>query len=79
MLDGTQAVKKFNSTVVDQIRIFMALYRIPDKNIDLLLVLNVPTETSDGGALGEQEVGIAQKEFETAALSLRIIDFGLFV
>ncbi|KAH8107204.1 Mog1p/PsbP-like protein, partial [Cristinia sonorae] len=78
LLDGTQTVKKFNATVPDQIRIFMALYRVEDKNVDLLLVMNVPISTLDGGALGEQEVLAAKEEFETAALTLQIMDFGLF-
>lgn len=79
VLDGTQTVKKFNASVPDQVRIFMALYRIEDKDVDLVLVMNVPIISQDGGAISGQDISIAQKEFETAALSLRIIDFGLFV
>jgi len=79
LLDGTQTVNKFNATVPDQIRIFMALYRIEDKNIDLVLVMNVPVSSLDGGAVNEEGVPASRKEFETAALSLRIVDYGLFV
>lgn len=78
LLEGTQTVKKFNATVPDQIRILMSLYRIEDKNVDLVLVMNVPVQTLDDGAVGEQGVEAARKEFETAALSLRIKDYGLF-
>ncbi|TCD66454.1 hypothetical protein EIP91_001334 [Steccherinum ochraceum] len=77
LLDGTQMVKKFNATVADQVRIFLALYRVEDKNVDLLLAMNVPISSIDGGSV--QDVTASQKEFETAALSLQIVDFDLFV
>lgn len=71
-------VKKFNAPVPDEIRIFMALYRVKNKSVDLLLVMNVPLTASDGGAINEGDISTSQEEFEAAVQSLRIVDFGLF-
>ncbi|KAI0078185.1 Mog1p/PsbP-like protein [Panus rudis PR-1116 ss-1] len=79
LLTGRQLVTKFNKSEVDEVQIFMALYRIESKNTDLVLTMNVPLRSADGGAVGEEGLAAAQKDFEAAARSLRILDFGLFV
>lgn len=78
ILSGTQLVRKFNSTHPDEIRILLAVYRIQDHNIDLVMTMNVPMKTSDDGAVSENEWQTSKRVFDVAAQSLRIVDFGLF-
>ena len=77
-LSGTQYVPKFNTTIPDEVQIFLAMYRISSKNVDLMLTMNVPTKAADGGALSRDQLATAKSTFETAAQSLYIADFGLF-
>lgn len=78
VLYGTQTVQKFNTATADEVRILLALYRVPQKNVDLVMTMNAPMTGSDGDAITEKEWGIAQDAFNTAARSLRIVDYGLF-
>jgi hypothetical protein len=78
VLHGTQSVPKFNSTTPDEVHILIALYRIRSKNVDLIMSMNIPTRTVDDGAVGEDDVLAAQRDFNAAATSLKIVDFGLF-
>lgn len=90
ILTGTQMVKKFNGQSADRaesagrvesadrVVVFMALYRVVHKSIDLVLTMNVPVEASGGDAVGEQAVPAARADFDTAATSLRILDYSLF-
>ncbi|EPQ58446.1 Mog1p/PsbP-like protein [Gloeophyllum trabeum ATCC 11539] len=78
VLYGTQSVKKFNQTVPDEVRILLALYRVKDKNVDLLLTCNVPVRAVDQGAVGEEGFTAAKGDFDRAVQTLRIVDFGLF-
>jgi hypothetical protein len=78
-LSGTQKVAKYNSTTLDDVLILLALWRVETKNVDLVLTFNVPLTTADDGgvdAAGQEE---AKRQFEEAAKSLRIADYGLFV
>lgn len=79
VLTGTQAVRKFNSSRPDEIRVLLAVYRVSSHNIDLVLHMNVPMKTSDGGAVNEEQWLAARDAFMVATRSLRIVDFGLFV
>ncbi len=79
ILRGTQSVPKFNSTTPDEVTIFLALYRVQSKNVDLVLSMNVPTKTSDGGTVSGDGLVEVQRDFDAAARSLKIVDFGLFV
>ena len=78
LLYGTQNVPKFNATVPDEVQIFLALYRIPNKNVDLVMSMNVPTKSADGGAVSADELAASKTVFQTAASSLTIVNFGLF-
>ncbi|KAI0708972.1 Mog1p/PsbP-like protein [Earliella scabrosa] len=78
ILSGTQTVQKFNSQSADEVRILLALYRVADKNIDLVMTMNVPMTSTDGGAVSENDWDAAKSVFEVAAKSLRIVDYGLF-
>ncbi|RPD79852.1 Mog1p/PsbP-like protein [Lentinus tigrinus ALCF2SS1-7] len=78
VLYGTQTVQKFNSQSADEVRILLALYRVLDRNIDLVMTMNVPMASADGGAVSEEDWNEAKAAFEIAAKSLRILDYGLF-
>ncbi|KAK7693242.1 hypothetical protein QCA50_002808 [Cerrena zonata] len=78
LLSGRQQVAKYNRTTADDIQVFMALYRVEGKNVDLVLTMNVPIASADGGAVSEAGISPAKHDFEVAASSLCIKDFGLF-
>ena len=78
VLYGTQTIQKFNSTSADEVRILLALYRVLGKNVDLVMTMNVPMVSADGGAVSEADWDQAKAAFEIAAKSLRIVDYGLF-
>lgn len=78
LLYGTQSVQKFNSKTTDEVRILLALFRVKDKNIDLVMTMNVPMTSADGGAVSESDWTAAKGVFDIAAKSLRIVDYGLF-
>ncbi|KAI0049663.1 Mog1p/PsbP-like protein [Auriscalpium vulgare] len=77
VLYGTQIVPKFNRATGDDVRILLALYRVEDKGIDLVLTMNVPMQNASGTST-EQAFNAAKENFDTAARSLRIEYFGLF-
>lgn len=77
ILRGKQGVQKFNKTSVDDVRIFVALYRVEEKEVDLVLTLNFPMSVGDGDGNTRTEEQ-AQSDFHAIATSLRIIDFNLF-
>jgi len=79
ILSGIQIVQKFNRSSADRIHIFMALYRVVSKRVDLVLTMNVPVDASQGDAVGEEGIPAAKDDFATAATSLRIVDYDLFV
>jgi hypothetical protein len=78
ILSGTQTVTKFNHAVPDKIRVFLALYRILQKRVDLVLTMNVPIIKAEGNAVGEQGVETAKADFEVAVRSLQIVSYELF-
>ncbi|KDQ59449.1 hypothetical protein JAAARDRAFT_205498 [Jaapia argillacea MUCL 33604] len=78
VLSGTQFIPKFNHTIPDEVRILLALYRVKDKGVDLVLTWNVPVKAVDSGAVGEEEFLKVKKDFDVAAISLRILEFDLF-
>lgn len=79
ILSGRQGVKKFNRTSVDDVRIFVALYRLKEKSVDLVLSLNFPVSTRNGVIRTEEECNTAKEMFLSIATSLHVVDFGLFV
>lgn len=78
VLSGTQNVPKFNRTTPDKVQILMALYRVEQKNIDLVVTFNIPTQSDDGGAVGTEGLDTATSHFNSFIQSLRIVDYGLF-
>ena len=56
----------------------MALYRVEEKPIDLVVTFNVPLTSADGGAVDARELQTTEQQFNTFIRSLKIVDFGLF-
>jgi len=79
VLSGTQQVTKFAQKNPDDVRIYMALYRLESKNVDLVVTFNIPVKSDDGDAVGEEEVKKAEEDFMVCVKSLEIVDYGLFV
>lgn len=80
---GTQTVPKFNKPAeqADLVKIFLAVWRVDAKNIDVVMSINVPVVTgSDGNQKGVGQAGVewAQVAWERAKSSFVIEDFGLF-
>ncbi|KAI0262921.1 Mog1p/PsbP-like protein [Gloeopeniophorella convolvens] len=78
ILYGRQGVQKFNRTHVDDVRVLLALYRVEDKSVDLVLTLNFPMNVGNGVVRSEDQYHEAKRAFQAIATSLRIIDFSLF-
>jgi hypothetical protein len=78
VLSGVQHVTKFNRTAFDEVLLFVALFRIKQKNVDLVLTFNVPVVAQEDIALDQAGQTTAREQFETAARTLKIVDFGLF-
>jgi hypothetical protein len=78
ILHGRQDVRKFNRTSVDDVRISLALYRLEQKGVDLVLSLNFPMRAEDAVVRTEEQYDTAKKTFRSIATSLRIVDFDLF-
>ncbi|KAH9967891.1 Mog1p/PsbP-like protein [Russula dissimulans] len=81
VLSGRQDVTKFNKTSVDDVRIFLALYRLKERGVrgvDLVLSLNFPMKASDDIIRTEEQYHAAKDTFLSIARTLHIIDFGLF-
>ena len=79
ILRGRQGVKKFNRTSVDDVRIFVALYRLEKRKVDLVLSLNFPMSTGDGVVRNEEQYNTAKDTFLSIAASFHVVDFSLFV
>jgi hypothetical protein len=78
VLVGTQLVSKFNKpeSEADTVLIQFALWRIPSKDTDVTLCVNIPVKM---GETGEEKSDVeARKVFQEAVKSFRIEDFGLF-
>ncbi|KAG8831479.1 hypothetical protein FRC17_003098 [Serendipita sp. 399] len=74
ILSGIQKVAKFNRDTLDDVFIFLALFRLTAKPHDIVFVLNIPaTPTTTDVSLNA-----AKKTFSEMVNSLRIVDFGLF-
>ena len=78
VLEGSQSIAKFNRPVADRVRIFVALYRIPNKGVDLVMTANFPIATEKGPSVPVESMEVARLLFASAAKSLKIVDFGLF-
>ncbi|KAI0315520.1 Mog1p/PsbP-like protein [Amylostereum chailletii] len=77
VLQGRQQVRKFNRPTANNVRIFLALYRVEAKGADLVLTMNVPATRVDAD-VQEEELRLAKEVFDTAVRSLVIVDLSLF-
>ncbi|KAG8698579.1 hypothetical protein FRC09_007161 [Ceratobasidium sp. 395] len=81
VLRGTQLVPKFNRIHPDTVKLFLAVYRVHEKNIDVVLVFNVPVEAEKEGSAvpfgGEKYIAWVNA-FEEATRTFKIVDYGLF-
>jgi hypothetical protein len=73
-----QEIPKFHRDRPDLVKIFMALYRVENKNVDLVVTFNVPIASADGGVAAEAEVDRAKRDFLHLVETLEIVDFDLF-
>jgi len=78
VLIGDQEIRKFNHAKADLVRIFLAVYRVKSKNIDVVLSMNVPYAVEGIAKLDESDLNAAKDLFAKAAESLKIVNFGLF-
>ncbi|KAJ7470542.1 hypothetical protein FB451DRAFT_1254062 [Mycena latifolia] len=78
-LSGVQFVPKFKLTTPDQVRVLMALFRMKNKRVDLVVTFNVPVKAQDDGAVDDEGWNDMQIHFDAFVRSLCIVDFGLFV
>lgn len=78
VLQGTQTVKKFNSQRPDKVEIFMALYRVKQKSVDLVVTWNIPVDSPEGAAVTASQKESVMQDFNVFTNSLRIIDYNLF-
>ena len=74
----TQLVRKFNHAQPDELQILLAVYRLQEQNVDLVLSMNVPMKTSDGATTTPGDFAAARETFSAAVESLRIENYGLF-
>lgn len=74
-LTGTQMIRKFGkaSEPEEQVTIRVALWRLPSKQIDLVLSVNESSKSQD-----HPQSSSAQAAFQLAASSLQIRDWNLF-
>jgi len=79
VLQGIQVVPKFNRTRSDTVKILLAVYRVLDKRIDLVLTFNIPIQAEKAGSAVD-EAGLKKwvEAFEGAVSSFKIVDYGLF-
>ncbi|KAG8853494.1 hypothetical protein FRB96_008096 [Tulasnella sp. 330] len=82
-LVGTQIVSKFNKPAeqADQVKIFLAVWRVDAKNIDVVMSINVPVVTGadeNQKGVGQKGVDWARVAWEKAKTTLKIEDFELF-
>ncbi|KAG9100273.1 hypothetical protein FRC06_004336 [Ceratobasidium sp. 370] len=81
VLYGTQLVPKFNRNHPDTVKIFLAVHRVHEKNIDVVLVFNVPVEAEKEGSavtFGGDVYNAWVNAFEEAVSTFKIVDYGLF-
>ena len=56
----------------------MAVFRVEDKNIDVVVTFNIPVEAVDGGAVAAEDVAKVESDFGALVKSFRIVDYSLF-
>jgi hypothetical protein len=64
----------------DQVDIFLGVFRVESKGVDLVVTFNVPikSELDTGTIKSEEDMNKIRSDFETFVRTLTIQDFGLF-
>ncbi|KAM0754020.1 Mog1p/PsbP-like protein [Meredithblackwellia eburnea MCA 4105] len=80
---GHQTIAKFNANIPDTVLIQLAIWRIPQKNTDLVLSVNFPIKQANSNndnsqSQEERDPSTAKKVFQDILNGLVIKDFGLF-
>jgi len=78
ILFGYQRVRKYNQPAPDDIRVLMALYRLEQKPIDVVVTFNIPVKSSDGGAVSDEGLITIRNHFSEFTGSLQIVNYELF-
>ncbi|CAH7675244.1 hypothetical protein PPACK8108_LOCUS10229 [Phakopsora pachyrhizi] len=85
LLEGQQVVSKFNQpdSEADQVNIWMSLWRLNGignggVGTDLVMTINLPCPDGTSSVKIQQSIKNASDLFHSAAMSLRIVDWGLF-
>ncbi|KXN82502.1 Ran guanine nucleotide release factor [Leucoagaricus sp. SymC.cos] len=78
VLYGLQQIRKFNHQEADIVKVLMGLYRVKEKNVDLVVTFNVPLRIDGGEMVSEVEERQSTKDFDQLVKSLKIVNFGLF-
>lgn len=65
----------------DEVLIWLAVIRVEDKGVDVVLTANLPLpkEGGDGDPWQREQPQAVERMFECIASSLKIVDYGLFV
>jgi len=71
---GTQKAHKFNREQADLVRILIAVYRVADRNIDLVMTMNVPIQTSADDQAGTHGQTVAPTNGVAIATELGAVD-----
>ena len=58
--------------------IFLGLFRVESKNVDLVVTMNIPIVSAEEGVTGSEGKTSAEADFNALVRSLRIVDYGLF-
>jgi len=78
VLEGNQKVPKFNHVAPDEVRILLAVFRVKEKNADLVVTFNVPIKKPGMPPVPETIVSAARLDFDVFVRTLCIKDFDLF-
>jgi hypothetical protein len=79
VLTGKQTVAKYNHTTPDEAEILLAMFRIAENDVDLVLSFNLHSVTANGeGAVDEAGQERVRAVFDETIRSLKVVDFGLF-
>jgi len=81
LLKGTQRIQKFNRLTMDDVLIYVAVFRLDTYNVDIVFSCNMPIRTGNPNTTitEDREVDHATEAFEHAVNSLKIVDYSLFV
>ncbi|KIK93505.1 hypothetical protein PAXRUDRAFT_828898 [Paxillus rubicundulus Ve08.2h10] len=78
VLRGTQNIRKFSQTAVDQVEVLMALFRVQSKHADVVVSANILKSSGGQVMVAEEKAAAIAFDFNLLVSSLSIVDYGLF-